>query len=590
VDRVLQTLPENLKAYTAVQDYARYTPRDQAAWRYIMRQSRRFFQDNAHHIYMDGLAKTGIAIDEIPRIQVMHEKLSEFGWGAICVTGFIPPAAFLEFQARSLLPIAADMRTLEHIAYTPAPDIVHEAAGHAPIIADKQYADYLTKYARLARKAIYSDQDVRLYEAVRMLSDMKENPDASPDAIQDAEGKLNDATSAFTFVSESAQITRMYWWTAEYGLVRDGKDLKIYGAGLLSSIGESQNCLSAGVKKLPMSLACVNTPFNITEPQPQLFVADSFGQLVAILDEMEATMAFRRGGKESVEKALKAKAVTTTILDSGIGISGVVTEFLIDSKGDVSFMKWSGPVQLSEEDHQLPGQGRERHPEGFSTPIGEWREAPGQDLSNLTDEQLKRLGIAQGQPGMICFASGFEVAGTVVSFVRGRTGKLIAITWSGCTVRKDGETFYRPEWGLFDMAVGAKIPSVHGGPADFANFGQYNFGNVSSQPGRLSPYTAEEKMLFQLYQELRDLRKNPPPTKVCEEILALAAKRVMANFRTEWLVALEVLELYAQLLGRTPEADPTARELRTTVLNPDRFDPETRQLIDNGLSLLAVKD
>ena len=171
----IDELPENLRAYVTEQNYDRYTPRDQAAWRYILRQSKNFFSEAAHPIYLEGLSKTGIPTNRIPRVEEMDKKLSAFGWGAICVKGFIPPAAFLEFQSRKLLPIAADMRTLEHIAYTPAPDIVHEAAGHAPIIADPDYSDYLTQYARLAKKAIYSDQDVNLYEAIRLLSDLKES-------------------------------------------------------------------------------------------------------------------------------------------------------------------------------------------------------------------------------------------------------------------------------------------------------------------------------------------------------------------------------------------------------------------------------
>ena len=66
----------------------------------------------------------------------MNEKLARVGWSAVAVRGFIPPAVFTELQSRRVLAIAADIRTHEHIEYTPAPDIVHESAGHAPFIAD----------------------------------------------------------------------------------------------------------------------------------------------------------------------------------------------------------------------------------------------------------------------------------------------------------------------------------------------------------------------------------------------------------------------------------------------------------------------
>ena len=131
-----QRLPQYLKKFVAVQNYEKYTAEDHAAWRYIMRQNRAFFSRFAVPIYVEGLKQTGIPLDRIPRIAEMNDCLSKFGWGAVPVVGFIPPSAFLEFQALGVLPIACDMRTIHHVGYTPAPDIVHEAAGHAPLLAD----------------------------------------------------------------------------------------------------------------------------------------------------------------------------------------------------------------------------------------------------------------------------------------------------------------------------------------------------------------------------------------------------------------------------------------------------------------------
>ena len=100
--------------------------------------------------------------------------MASFGWGAATIQGFIPPWAFLEFQSRKILPIATDMRQINHIAYTPAPDIVHEAAGHAPILCDNDYSEYLSDYAKIGLKAIYSSEDSKLFNAIRLLSDIKE--------------------------------------------------------------------------------------------------------------------------------------------------------------------------------------------------------------------------------------------------------------------------------------------------------------------------------------------------------------------------------------------------------------------------------
>ncbi|RZA15173.1 MAG: aromatic amino acid hydroxylase, partial [Proteobacteria bacterium] len=248
--RTIDKLPASLRSYCSEHDYSKYTARDQAAWRYIMRRSQDFFKEHAVSTYAAGFKKSGLQIDRIPHIDDIDKALQESGWGAVGVTGFIAPWAFIEFQARKILPIATDMRTVDHIAYTPAPDIVHEAAGHAPIIPDKEYSDYLAYYATLGTKALYSKEDLMVYEAVRYLSDVKENPDHKPDVIARAESRLQEVLKSTQFVSEQTLVARMSWWTAEYGLAGTLKNPKIYGAGLLSSIGESAWCMTDNVKKL----------------------------------------------------------------------------------------------------------------------------------------------------------------------------------------------------------------------------------------------------------------------------------------------------------------------------------------------------
>ena len=122
-DRYAPALPDHLKQFVVDQGYQRYTPVDHAVWRYIMRQNLDFLRDHAHGAYVEGLRKTGISVERIPRIEEMNEILGRIGWAAVTVDGFIPPAAFMEFQAHRVLVIAADMRQIDHIGYTPAPDI-----------------------------------------------------------------------------------------------------------------------------------------------------------------------------------------------------------------------------------------------------------------------------------------------------------------------------------------------------------------------------------------------------------------------------------------------------------------------------------
>ena len=117
----------------------------------------------------------------------------------------------MELQSLSVLPIASDMRSIDHLLYTPAPDIVHEAAGHAPILIEPEYASYLKEYAQVAKKAIISKEDLDLYEAIRELSDIKENPQSTPEQITQAEQKLQTTIKSTTHVSEATELSRMNW-------------------------------------------------------------------------------------------------------------------------------------------------------------------------------------------------------------------------------------------------------------------------------------------------------------------------------------------------------------------------------------------
>ena len=179
-------LPKHLLQFAVDQRYDDYTPVDHAVWRFIMRQNIFFLKEYAHKVYFQGLLDTGISFERIPRIEEMNDILGKIGWGAVAVDGFIPPAAFMEFQAYKVLVIACDMRQIHHIEYTPAPDIVHEAAGHAPIIVDREYSDYLQRFGEVGAKAMSSKKDFELYEAIRHLSILKELPDSDPEEVDEA--------------------------------------------------------------------------------------------------------------------------------------------------------------------------------------------------------------------------------------------------------------------------------------------------------------------------------------------------------------------------------------------------------------------
>ena len=249
INEVTQRLPKHLHKFIVRQPYEEYTSQNQAVWRYVMRMNVDYLSKVAHGSYKDGLKKTGIRVNSIPHMEGMNRILKDIGWAAVSVDGFIPPNAFMEFQAYNVLVIASEMRTIDHIEYTPAPDIIHEAAGHAPIISNPEYAEYLRRFGEIGCKAISSSKDYEMYEAIRLLSILKEDPNSKQEDIYKAQDEVEYLQENMGELSEMAMIRNLHWWTVEYGLIGDLEHPKIYGAGLLSSIGESKWCMESGVKK-----------------------------------------------------------------------------------------------------------------------------------------------------------------------------------------------------------------------------------------------------------------------------------------------------------------------------------------------------
>ncbi len=531
-------IPAHLHRYIVEQNYARYSAEDQATWRYIMRQLKNFLTVHAHESYLDGLSKTGISIDTIPRIDEVDEHLNRFGWGAVPVSGFIPPAAFMEFQSIGVLPIASDMRTIDHLLYTPAPDIVHEAAGHAPILVHPEYAQYLRRYGEVARHSILSKEDIDQYEAIRVLSDIKEDPRSTEKEIQTAENRLNEVNRTLKLTSEAALLSRMNWWTAEYGLIGDIERPKIFGAGLLSSVGESRAYLNSNVKKIPLSVDCVNFSYDITEPQPQLFVARDFNHLSEVLDALAERLSYRRGGVFGLERAKEARTVNTVQLNSGLQVSGSVSDFLTGSSGEIVYVMLSGPCQLALAYHELPHQGVARHPQGFSTPCGVLAKS-GRCLSTYRPNELAELGLVRGRRTKLEYASGIVVDGVLNDFLYSPQETLILITWSDCRVTLKDRVLFDPSWGEFDMAVGSQVTSVFGGPADRSRYPVKEDFVAKRIPAKT--YTKEELRRHAVYEAIRTLRAQPQMAELSRQI-----QLYCDDASAPWLAGIELLELAIQ--------------------------------------------
>jgi len=579
---IINSLPSHLRPFCALQDYQNYTPRDQAVWRFLLRQLRDNLSLSAHPTYLDGLERTGINLEAIPRIEEMNTRLSAIGWRAVVVDGFVPPAIFMEFQAHRVLVIAVDMRTIEHMLYTPAPDIVHESAGHAPFIVDVDYAEFLQRFGELGMHAIASKDDMAVYEAIRWLSIIKEAPSSSQTQIQQAQAQLQTAIDANTNPSEASLLSRLHWWTVEYGLVGSVDDYSIFGAGLLSSLGESKHCLDdKAVKKRPLTVDAINASYDITTQQPQLFVTKNCRHLSQVLEEFGRQMCVNQGGAASLEKAIDAETVNTAVSNCGIEISGQFSRVMTDAVGNVTYLNTAGPTQLAYQGRQLKGHGPDFHQAGFGSPIGRLQSME-RCLSSYTVDELKAHNIEIDKPVRLEFLSGITVSG-VLTHIHRQQQKNLLLTFEQCTVTgAGGELLFQPEWGVFDMAVGDSITSVYGGSADQDLYPLYS---APSQSASVSvDYDEQTKALFELYQQVRDLRDQPSlqaeqPSLQAEQIRALA-ERYFELTSVEWLLCFELLEIAVK--AHADESLLNTLRERLVQLR-DSGNEEQRILIEYGL-------
>jgi phenylalanine-4-hydroxylase len=502
-----------------------------------MRKNIAYLGEVAHQSYLPGLLKTGISTESIPRMEGMNRILKDIGWAAVSVDGFIPPNAFMEFQAYNVLVIAADIRSIEHIEYTPAPDIIHEAAGHAPIIANPEYAEYLRRFGEIGSKAISSAKDFALYEAVRHLSILKEDPKTTKNEIHEAEELLRTVSQNMGEPSEMAKIRNMHWWTVEYGLIGDLKKPKIYGAGLLSSIGESKWCMSSKVKKLPYTIEASNVEFDITKPQPQLFVTPDFAHLSFVLEEFANKMALRKGGLQGIEKLINSQNVGTIELSTGIQISGKFTEVLADENRRPVYIKTTGPTALAYKNKELIGHDKEYHRDGFGSPIGKLK-GINLAIEDMSPTDLEVYGIYEGKKPKLHFEGGIVVEGEIITGKRNLQGKIILISFKNCTVKRGEDILFDPSWGIYDMAVGASVVSAFAGIADPNSYGLH-FEPPKEKTHKIH-YSDTEKELHVLYREVREIRESG---SIKIEKLQAIFENITCNFPKEWLLVLEIYEL-----------------------------------------------
>ncbi len=548
-------VPHNLRRYVVEQDYEQYTEIDQAVWRFVLLQTYQRLQHTAHPAYRQGLEQTGISVERIPRISEMSECLERFGWRAVCVDGFIPPRAFQEFQAASILPIAADIRSKDHLVYTPAPDIIHEAAGHAPILPDRRYAAYLRAIGEVGKFAFSSPQDARVYSAIFELSEVKETRGVRAELVAQAEARLEQALSGVSFASEASRLSRLYWWTAEYGLVGTPSDYRLYGAGLLSSLWESHACHDPAVQKLPLSAACVEQGYDITRTQPQLFVARDFEHLFEVLTEVEASLAHRAGGDRALRAALLSEELATLHFRDERFLTGQLSAVFGGAADGV--LTFQGRLGFGAQGKLL--RALEANASGFRVPVGQL--ANGAALAS-------QLGSV-GQRVSLRFASGVALDGTLAELSYDDSGRPLTARMHDYQLSSERAGFSErgAEYLLF---VASELVTAHAGASDPAFFPDSEPSSVRVPKPRA--LQERERALLALYERsISAFRARLGSAAV--SAFAQVHSELAHGFPDEWLLRWNLLECLCKLgergaLSHTLEAELLSLELKFSHKEP----------------------
>jgi len=224
--------------FTVAQDYAAYTDEDQAVWRTLCGRQSELTEKFAHRSYLDGVASLGL-LDRVPDFDDVSDKLAAMtGWTLVAVPGLISAGPFFEHLANRRFPVTNWLRSMDELDYIVEPDMFHDFFGHVPILTQPDFADFMQQYGQKALELIPLGGD--------------------------------------------AMITRLYWYTAEFGLIQEeGEPLKVFGAGLMSSYSELRFAAeSEEANRVPMDIETImRTGYEIDKFQRAYFVLPSFEAL-----------------------------------------------------------------------------------------------------------------------------------------------------------------------------------------------------------------------------------------------------------------------------------------------------------------------
>lgn len=272
---VFETPPEGAAAdWTIPQDWAAYTPVEHQTWDTLYARQMKILPGRAADVFMKGLHALDLNTGGIPDFAVMNPKLQALtGWTVVCVPGLVPDDVFFDHLANRRFPSGQFIRKPEQLDYLQEPDIFHDVFGHVPMLTDPDFADYMEAYGKGGQRAA----------ALGMLPN----------------------------------LARLYWYTVEFGLMREEGGLRIYGAGIVSSATESVFAVEdPSPNRIAFDLERVmKTLYRIDDFQQVYFVIESIDSLKAVTLQDFGPIYDRLKGAETI--AIEAVLPTDEVITHG---------------------------------------------------------------------------------------------------------------------------------------------------------------------------------------------------------------------------------------------------------------------------------
>ncbi len=254
------------------QPYELYSADNHATWARLFARMQERWGRFANSRFLQGVENLHLDPTRVPRLEDVNRFMApRTGFRAKPVSGYVPAYLFFDCLRQREFPTTVTIRDGSSLDYLPEPDIFHDIAGHVPMHTDMAFADALVRFGECARTA-----------ADRV------------SGIADESERLHRLTSIVK------ALARFFWFSIEFGLMRENGAMKAYGSGLLSSYGELAHCIeSPDVQRFPFQLEwVVNQYFEIDKYQPLLFVVDGFDHLFELVGQLEQWM--REGRLDNV--------------------------------------------------------------------------------------------------------------------------------------------------------------------------------------------------------------------------------------------------------------------------------------------------